>query len=478
MRFAKQVVCETSGVSGMVNTRIPFSVKLTNLDELLVGKEARLELDINGLEASEQKRVNLYRVHDGERQKLLFGENHSATFSVEALTAETSYDFEFETDLLLNERRWISLCAMMREIGGCSVSGYGRCGNVLVKDPNQPVEVEISYNSFESEFQQTHTNNVGSISYRFSNLDINKDLVLQYIFKDYELFGEVLSVYQGEDYFFESEDGILAEIGPDGIWNVPVEAGRIEEQGYFTHYLMFFSDHPGEILYDIKVFDPGDFDLPIFEQKDNRLFFLEDLSGTISPHPIEGITGTYIPISFEMDVDSKLIGKEVAMNLRFWNLENVSPNDLKLYYERDGVREEITFDASWFASEFPVSRLRPATYKFILYSDVPISRDQGISLAFSPVVNNRYGYCQVEDVPITITGEVTGNENISRAGTVFWVSDRVLYLHADHYTVISVYTLKGQFIHEFSTKGGDSAIPLPRGVYILCMDGKTYQIHI
>ena len=68
--------------------------------------------------------------------------------------------------------------------------------------------------------------------------------------------------------------------------------------------------------------------------------------------------------------------------------------------------------------------------------------------------------------------------SFARKSFVYFLDlDRVLYLHADR-TVISVYTLKGQFIHEFSTKGGDSAIPLPRGVYILRMDGETYKIRL
>lgn len=477
MQFSQQVICETSPVSGVVNSRIPFTVKLSNLDEWLIGKKARLDLNINGLETSELKQVNLYRLYDGKRQKLPLGENHSVTFSVDALTTEASYDLEFETDLLLVEHRGINLCAIVRKIDDCSVVGYGRCGNVLVKDPSKPAEVTINHNSFEFDFQRTNSNNIGSISYRFSNLDANKDLLLQYVFKDYESFSGVLSAYQSEDYFFAPEDGIPAEIGLDGIWEIPVEADRIEEQGYLTHYLMFLSDRSGEIFYDIKVLDPNDLDHPIFEKKGNRLFFLDNLSGTIDPIFIEGATGTYIPIIFNMDVEPRLVGKKVALNIKLWNMENISPNDLMLYYEHEGERKEVAFNASWFASKFSVDNLHSGgTYKFILYSDIPIHEDQKVSLAISPIVDDRYGYCQVEDVPVTITGEVTANEGVEIGEPHVWAANGQLHIRSPKVETAYIVTFGGQVYKVLQVSVGEYSEQMPQGSYIIRIGKRSYKL--
>lgn len=69
--------------------------------------------------------------------------------------------------------------------------------------------------------------------------------------------------------------------------------------------------------------------------------------------------------------------------------------------------------------------------------------------------------------------------SFARKSFVYFLDlDRVLYLHADRSRSYLFILSKAQFIHEFSTKGGDSAIPLPRGVYILRMDGETYKIRL
>lgn len=84
------------------------------------------------------------------------------------------------------------------------------------------------------------------------------------------------------------------------------------------------------------------------------------------------------------------------------------------------------------------------------------------------------------DVGIFIDGVVKNPDPVANAeiesGTEVWVREHQLFIRTDKQEKVSIYTFDGQLRKAFRSKGGDEAVSLPAGGYIVSIGEKRFKV--
>ncbi|MDR2470058.1 MAG: T9SS type A sorting domain-containing protein, partial [Tannerella sp.] len=86
-----------------------------------------------------------------------------------------------------------------------------------------------------------------------------------------------------------------------------------------------------------------------------------------------------------------------------------------------------------------------------------------------------------QSVTVTHTVAPTGIESPQATATKVWAHGGTLYIAASTSGTAYVYNVSGQLVktlHATSLHGETVSIPLPRGVYVVVVEGKTYKVII
>lgn len=260
-------------------------------------------------------------------------------------------------------------------------------------DPEQPMNVGLCWNQFESQTYAAVTGltnisayqNIRGISYRLSN--VKEDVTLRYVISDFATWKDKLAVYQGTDNnLSQAGAGTQVEINAGGYFDIVVPTSSIED-GAYVNYLKILSDQSGQLDLDIQVYS-GSSTSPVFESKGQKIVFLNQFKIPLTAESTQGETNKAFTFSLEPTFDEPIIAdKELSISLI---LIGVTKDHLKLY-GADNAVIELTNPNETDATILQTTPLsikgnELAGYTFKLVSDVAV--DNGNIYVFDCTIGN------------------------------------------------------------------------------------------
>ncbi|MDR2040867.1 MAG: hypothetical protein LBP98_00930 [Tannerella sp.] len=149
-------------------------------------------------------------------------------------------------------------------------------------------------------------------------------------------------------------------------------------------------------------------------------------------------------------------------------------SDLLPGEHRTGVNNNYNFT---FTLTVPPDKLPVVTTNRVL--DGEIETVTGVPDPDMPETRFRFSVRQIHsaiEISVSLMARPSGNETVED-GVRIWAADGRLYVETPQPGLLSLYSVAG-VIHARQTVVGNSAIPLPKGIYIVHLNGKIYKVAV
>ena len=321
---------------------------------------------------------------------------------------------------------------------------------------------------------QEIVSNVRGLDY---SLNKPKDVTFTYRITNYEQWKGKLSIFSGDDWSLsESNAGDPVMIDENGSFVVHKSADSASPEGVYLHFLKFCTSQRGNLTLSVTAIADG-FEWPVYTNEEMSLQFVETANLDWDNWQVEG------------NVNEKMLFKPVLSNLDpIFEKEDIYLNvyvqgltlDQYELYSSDG--EPIRMEASEFEPEYTFSADRILTWKqgkqindlILVPKAVPAVKDlyiyanayfQGFEI---PCINCSCG--------IVIKESNTANEPVEDSSIRITTESGSVTVHLEEGSELTIFTLDGKLIATTSLSAGDHRIPLPKGCYLIQIDGKSYKI--
>lgn len=317
------------------------------------------------------------------------------------------------------------------------------------------------------------------IGYHITNL--TDTIVFRYTLQDYEAWKGQLDIYTGEDgkSLSAENQGKKVELDESDSFEISVSPKQLGKGGYFWNFLKVLSAKSGELTYDIQVFDFSDKENLLFEQKGNKMKFMNHLPVAFDKDPIRGSVGQEIPFTVQMtDIDPIIMGKplKVGVGIKFTKkkggqiqLFDAEKKEIPLSYEEGELLE-------WDSA--PVGNVvEDMSCTFYIKSDVEFLES---SAPYFCLELQAEGYV----IPITYklaslvvdSKSPAANELVTKESVRVWIMGNRLFILTPKAEEAFIFTYDGRLYKSFSLSAGENVENLPQGKYIVRVGEQTYKL--
>lgn len=363
-------------------------------------------------------------------------------------------------------------------------------------EPDQPMVTSMTWNQLDDSYLTMtglssdfiNLSNVKGVCYQL--LHAKEQCFIRYTIHNYADWKEHLAISYASDYtMFEAGKSTEASVSDQGSFDVPINLSEIDK-GYYIHYLNLLSDRTGQLLYDIEIYTV-DSATPVFTSKDHTVCFVGQVLGEVTPSPIQGKVNDTIPASFviDADLDRQLAGKSAEL---FFNLWGFQAGEVELYYVEDQKKQMIPLRehddfADLMVSEesIPVAPIHPGKrYQFqLVCKRVPHTSDPYDSPFFYLYVFKVGGKYVPSDwagssLAIREQGEAAANEELVSDDVKVWSQQGRLHLQTSTAETAYIVTMEGRLHRVLHLSEGVHTLPLPPGIYLIRIGGKSYKVQL
>ena len=351
-------------------------------------------------------------------------------------------------------------------------------------DPEQPMNVGLYWNQFESQTYAAVTGltnisasqNIRAVFYSLSN--VKEDVTLRYVISDFATWKDKLAVYQGtDDNVSQAGAGTPVEIKAAGYFDIVVPTSSIEDGIYFN-YLKILSDQSGQLNLDIQVYSSSSTD-PVFESKGQKIIFVETMTTEIDKKTIEGFVHTKIPFSVQLsDVDPLLTGTDLYLRI---DIVGMHENQIKIL-KADGSEIPVLVaeddEQSLYTEPVHVGDIEQGSYSFYLIGNVACVNDPLPYIYVSSIVDgtrlsdtNYLSHIMLKESPLQAEDE--GTETVK-----VWTTNGQAHIFLPQDEKVQVVTFGGRLYQSIELPAGETVMPLPQGAYIIRIGETSYKVVI
>ena len=351
-------------------------------------------------------------------------------------------------------------------------------------DPEQPMNVGLYWNQFESQTYAAVTGltnisasqNIRAVFYSLSN--VKEDVTLRYVISDFATWKDKLAVYQGtDDNVSQAGARTPVEIKAAGYFDIVVPTSSIEDGIYFN-YLKILSDQSGQLNLDIQVYSSSSTD-PVFESKGQKIIFVETMTTEIDKKTIEGFVHTKIPFSVQLsDVDPLLTGTDLYLRI---DIVGMHENQIKLL-KADGSEIPVLVaeddEQSLYTEPVHVGDIEQGSYSFYLIGNVACVNDPLPYIYVSSIVDgtrlsdtNYLSHIMLKESPLQ--AEDVGSETVK-----VWTTNGQAHIFLPQDEKVQVVTFGGRLYQSIELPAGETVMPLPQGAYIIRIGETSYKVVI
>lgn len=351
-------------------------------------------------------------------------------------------------------------------------------------DTEEPVRMQIVYNRYTNypyipvidvnNDQEIYDNMLG-LEY---SLNQAKDVTFTYRITNYDQWKGKLSIFSGDDWSLSQPNaGDPVVIDETGSFVVHKSADSATPEGVYCHILKICAPQRGSLTFSVTAMADG-FELPIYSNEEMSLQFVETANLDWDNWQVEGYVNekmTFKPILSNLD---PIFEKEdIYLTV---SIQGLMLDEYELYCS-DG--ELIRMETYEFDPEYTFSADRILIWK----QGKQINDFVLVPKATVPEERNPYiyvnAYHQGFEIPcfnyiceIVIKESNTANEPVEDSATRVATDSGSVTVHLEEGSELTIFTLDGKLIATTSLSAGDHRIPLPKGCYLIQIDGKSYKI--